>query len=146
MKVFFFVLALLVTGGVTRHTQPPADAVTGEWLSPRKDSRITIYRQGDLYQGRILWGTGTATTDQSNPDPSLRSRNLIGLVILNGFVYDGRSTWENGTIYDPREGKTYSCKMTLTTPNSLSIRGYVGVSLFGRTEVWSRVTPGRPNP
>ena len=69
----------------------------------------------------------------------MRSRELVGLMILSGFVFDGDDTWEDGTIYDPREGKTYSCKMSLDGTNNLSIRGYMGISLFGRSETWTRV-------
>jgi uncharacterized protein (DUF2147 family) len=134
-------LLLIVSLGLlnTTHAQNPADGIVGEWLSANKDSRILIYRQGSTYAGKVAWGTGGSTKDDKNPDPKLRSRDIIGSVILTGFAYKGDNTWENGTIYDPREGKVYACKMTLKTPNQLSIRGYIGVSLFGRTEVWSRV-------
>jgi uncharacterized protein (DUF2147 family) len=60
-------------------------------------------------------------------------------VILNDFVFDGDATWENGTIYDPREGKTYSCKITLKNKDNINIRGFIGLSLFGRTEMWTRI-------
>ncbi|WP_345267782.1 DUF2147 domain-containing protein [Nibrella viscosa] len=115
-----------------------SDAILGEWLSPAKDSRILIYRQGNKYYGKITWGTGTSPKDEKNPNPALRSRDLIGLVILSDFERNGTDTWENGSIYDPREGKTYSCKMTLKDPKSLSIRGYVGIPLLGRSEIWTR--------
>lgn len=58
--------------------------------------------------------------------------------MLNNFVFEGDNTWSDGTIYDPREGKTYSCKLTLKSPDQLNVRGYVGVALFGRTEIWTR--------
>ncbi|MGC4020942.1 MAG: DUF2147 domain-containing protein [Cyclobacteriaceae bacterium] len=84
-------------------------------------------------------GYRRTSTDEKNPDPALRTREVIGLVILKDFEADKEGkVWENGTIYDPREGKTYSCKMTLKDANNLSIRGYVGVSLFGRTETYTR--------
>jgi uncharacterized protein (DUF2147 family) len=133
-------LMLLNLGFVNvTYAQNPADGIVGEWLSAKKDSRILIYRQGNIYVGKVSWGTGGSAKDTKNPDPKLRNRDIIGSEILNGFAYKGDNTWDNGTIYDPREGKVYSCKMTLKTPSQLSIRGYIGVSLFGRTEVWSRV-------
>ena len=61
----------------------------------------------------------------------------MGLQILSGFRYAGDGTWEAGKIYDPKNGKTYSCKMRLDGEN-LKIRGFIGISLFGRTTVWSR--------
>lgn len=120
-------------------TKPPgSDAILGEWLSPAKDSRILIYRQADTFKGKVVWGTGGPAKDEKNPNPALRHREVIGLVILDGFVYE-KGSWQHGSIYDPHDGKTYACKMDLTKPDRLSIRGYVGLSLFGRTEVWTRV-------
>jgi uncharacterized protein (DUF2147 family) len=61
----------------------------------------------------------------------------MGLDILSGFKYGGGNIWQDGKIYDPKNGKTYSCKMTLEG-NELKVRGYVGFSLLGRTTVWTR--------
>jgi uncharacterized protein (DUF2147 family) len=132
-----YLLALLLAASAYAQTNP--SAIVGEWLSPKKDSRILIYKQANAFFGKVTWGTGGPAKDEKNPNPALRSRDLIGAVILNDFTFDGDDTWQNGTIYDPRDGKTYSCKMTLKDPTHLNIRGYVGVSLFGRTEVWTKV-------
>lgn len=99
---------------------------------------MLIYRRANTYYGKITWGTGGPSRDEKNPDLALRNREVVGLVMLNNFRYDGDGVWQDGTIYDPREGKTYACKMTLKGANTLSIRGCVGVSLFGRSETWSR--------
>ena len=56
-----------------------------------------------------------------------------------GFKYTGNSQWQNGTIYDAESGKTYSCNIKLTNPQTLEVRGFVGVSLFGRTDTWKKV-------
>lgn len=137
MRILLIILlsAGPITGAVA---QALPDAVLGEWLTPRKDSRIQIYREGSQYFGKVVWGSG-ATKDEKNPDPSLRNRALVGLVMLNNLKFDGTDAWTNGTIYDPREGKTDACKMALNGVRSLRVRGYIGVSLFGRSEVWSRV-------
>ncbi|HVS03730.1 MAG TPA: DUF2147 domain-containing protein, partial [Thermoanaerobaculia bacterium] len=76
--------------------------------------------------------------DLENPDPKLRERPIVGLRILVGFRYaDGK--WTGGTIYDPANGKTYKAQMTLKGPDTLDVRGYVGITLFGRTTTWKRV-------
>lgn len=111
--------------------------ILGEWTSPQKDSRVLIYKVKNIYYGKIVWGSGSATKDEKNPNVSLRNRELIGLVILNDFRYED-GIFSGGTIYDPREGKTYKCKMTLKSDNQLSIRGFVGISLFGRSEIWTK--------
>jgi uncharacterized protein (DUF2147 family) len=57
---------------------------------------------------------------------------------LKGFVFEGNNEWKEGHIYDPNNGKTYRCNLELIDQETLSVRGYVGISLFGRTEIWTR--------
>ncbi len=64
---------------------------------------------------------------------------MIGLTILKNFEFKSKNVWSDGTIYDPKDGKTYSCKLTLVSNNKLEVRGYVGISLFGRTETWTKI-------
>jgi uncharacterized protein (DUF2147 family) len=82
---------------------------------------------------------GKEKTDIYNPDPAKRSMPIIGLVFMSGFVEKSDTRWDEGTIYDPRSGNTYSCFMELESPEKIKVRGFIGVSLLGRTEYWSRV-------
>jgi len=114
------------------------DVIVGEWLSQEKDGKISIYKQGDKYYGKISWGKTPGRKDTNNPDAKLKNRDLIGLVILQDFKYTG-SAWEDGKIYDPKSGKTYDCILKVKDNNKvLEIRGYVGVPMFGRTATWTR--------
>lgn len=120
------------------------DDILGKWLSPSGDGQIEIYKNGDKFHGKLVWiksvinGSSKPITDVKNPKEELRSRPILGLEILKDFVFnDGK--WEDGTIYDPKSGKTYSCKLTLKDNNSLNIRGFIGVSLIGRTEIFKRI-------
>jgi uncharacterized protein (DUF2147 family) len=121
-----------------------ADAVLGKWLNPSGEGQVEIYKKGDKYFGKLAWikfpndANGKPKTDVKNPEESLRTRPELGLELLKNFTFDGDNVYEGGTIYDPKSGKTYSCKMTLNG-KKLKIRGYIGVSLFGRTEEWTRV-------
>ncbi|MDH5546591.1 MAG: DUF2147 domain-containing protein [Gammaproteobacteria bacterium] len=126
-----------------------ADDVIGEWSTPEEKSRIEIYKCGDRFCGKIVWlkkpnfesdheRAGQAKTDLKNPDPTQHDKPLIGLQIMKGFAYEGDRVWEDGEIYDPENGKTYSCKMTLENDRVLNVRGYIGISLIGRTTVWTR--------
>ena len=63
----------------------------------------------------------------------------MGMVFMYGFEKRSDTKWENGTIYDPKSGNTYSCTMELDGPDKLKVRGYIGISLIGRTDVWTRV-------
>jgi len=115
------------------------DAVLGEWLSEKKDGKVLIYKQGEKYFGNILWGkNGSEKKDVNNPDAKLKTQTIVGSVILKGFEFTGKS-WEEGTIYDPTNGKTYSCTIKMKKANELEIRGFIGISLLGRTTVWTRV-------
>lgn len=130
-------LALFVTVAATAQ-----DAVTGKWWSPKRDGQIEIYKTtGGKYYGKLVWSKTPGKRDEKNPDAALRSRELVGTNIFTNFSYDpGDNEWVDGKIYDPTSGKTYSCKMWLTDNNKvLSVRGYVGFSLLGRTEKFARV-------
>ncbi len=110
--------------------------ITGVYWSPKKDAKIEIYLKGRQYFGKFVWAA-TPRKDFKNPAKALQSRNIIGLEFLTRFVYDD-GVYNNGEIYDPETGKTYSCKMSLTG-NKLKVRGYMGISLFGRTEYFERI-------
>lgn len=120
-------------------------AVEGRWLTQEKDGWIRLELVGDSLEGRIAGAPpgspGEREFDDRNPDPSLRNRKLEGLTIMTGLEYDGNGRWTNGRIYDPNTGKTYRCTVTLIDPDTLEIRGYLGVALFGRTETWTRNDP-----
>ena len=121
-----------------------ADAILGQWANPNGQDHILIYKKGSKYFGKLDWikfpndEQGNPKTDKNNPDKALQSRPDLGLELLKDFTFDGDDVWDDGTIYDPKSGKTYSCKMTIEG-NNLKIRGYVLFSLFGRSEVWTRV-------
>jgi uncharacterized protein (DUF2147 family) len=125
-------------------TASPADKILGVWLSEEKDGKIEIYKSGNKYMGKLIWGATifeadgvTSKKDAKNTDVKLRSRNLKDLVMLTDFVFED-GEWTDGKIYDPKSGKTYSSTIKLQG-NTLSLRGYVGISLLGRTSVWTRV-------
>jgi uncharacterized protein (DUF2147 family) len=143
MKRFSAFIALLVLFFAVNAFGENSDAVLGTWYNEEKTSAIEIFRCTDAFCGRIVWlknpldAQGKEKVDSKNPDESLKARKLMGLQILSGFKYAGDETWKEGKIYDPKNGKTYSCKMRLEGEN-LKIRGFIGISLFGRTTVWSR--------
>jgi uncharacterized protein (DUF2147 family) len=120
------------------------DDIIGKWFSSSGGAQIQIYKKADKFFGKIVWlknpndEKGNPKTDIRNPNPELRSRLAVGMEILKNFDYLGEGVWDNGTIYDPKSGRTYSCKMTLNGKNNLDIRGYVGISMLGRTESWTR--------
>lgn len=135
------VLCVLCLAGAVAAEAPAesaATAVEGVWVTADGDGWIEIQRDGDRFHGVIVGPTDDGRLDEENPDPALRSRPLFGMRILDGFTADGGDKWSGGTIYDPNNGKTYSCTLELEQGTTLKVRGFIGVSLFGRTERWTR--------
>jgi uncharacterized protein (DUF2147 family) len=128
-----------------------ADSVLGVWHTGGNKCQVRISKKDNVYFGEVVsitqpnWPAddklgmgGKPRTDRKNPDPKLRDRPLTGIRIMNGFVYAGENIWKSGTVYDPESGKTYSGKMTLKKDGKLELRGFLGISLLGRTDVWTR--------
>ena len=121
------------------------DAVIGVWKNGEGTGMIQIFKKGDKYFGRLVWlkvantPEGKPRTDVNNPDEGKRNVMLKGLENMRDFTFTGDNKWENGKIYDPKNGSDYSCEMLLKDPNTLEVRGFIGVSLFGRTDVWKRM-------
>lgn len=122
--------------------------ILGIWLNEDKDAHIEIYSDNDKYYGKIVWlknpiddETGEPKLDDKNEDETLRDRPVMGLMLLRDFIFDD-DEWEDGRIYDPKNGKDYSCYMEFPDEDdksTLKVRGYIGISLLGRTTYWTRV-------
>jgi len=107
---------------------------------------VEVYKCKDKYCGKIVWlktpleEDGREKLDDENPDEALRKQPILGLNLLVDFEYDDDLEWEDGEIYDPEEGKTYSCVINMDEDDHkiLNVRGYIGFSFIGRTDVWTR--------
>lgn len=127
------------------------DQILGLWTTPKDECKIEILKCGDTYCGRIAWlkepyysadddkgMAGQPIVDRENPNPRLRARPLIGLQLLEGFRYVAENVWEKGPIYNPDDGGTYKCRMRLSGPSRLEVRGFVMIPIFGGSSVWMR--------
>lgn len=131
-----FVLTL--SYAVSASAQTDANAPLGVWLNMSKEGYIQVYEDGGKYYGQIVGAP--LDSKRRNED----GKSLLGTLILDGFVFDGDELWKDGTVYDPDNDNTYSSKMWMPDANTLKIRGYLGLSLLGRTVVWSRTTADAP--
>ena len=148
MKFIRFRLPMLLLF-VTLFSFAPSDnpeAVVGTWLNGTKKGHVQIYKQGGTFFGKLIYltepndpATGKPKTDIKNADEKKRNRPLLNLPLMYNFKYDGNNVWADGKIYNPEDGKEYNCKMTLKDPNTLDVRGYVGISLLGKTQTWTRI-------
>lgn len=114
-----------------------ADSIFGRWLTDDGNGIVRIERCGKAACGRIerVLTPKAAETDVNNPDPELRSRRIVGLRVLSGFVGDG-SRWENGRAYDPKTGRSYDATLKLQDGGKLKVTGCV--LIFCRSKYWTR--------
>ena len=128
--------------------QAQASRIEGTWYNDEKTSTIEITKGTDgRYAGKITWldeplENGKPKVDDENPDPKLAKRPLMGLPLVKNFSYDSRKKqWQEGRIYDPKNGKTYDCYAWFEDGNynKLYLKGYVaGIKALGRKTIWTR--------
>ncbi|MFU8843705.1 MAG: DUF2147 domain-containing protein [Bacteroidales bacterium] len=147
-KNLFLLMMLVIAFAIPEVTAQDvkADDILGFWLNEEKDGKVEIYNENGKYSGKLVWlknplddKTGKPKLDKENPDSELKKRALKGVILMHGFEFN-HGEWENGKIYDPKNGKTYSCYLKLESPDRLKVRGYIGFSWIGRTTYWTRTT------
>ncbi len=137
-------LLLFLLTSIAGKSLAQKDKLEGLWYNAEKSAKIEIYKATDgKFWGKIIWlkepnENGKPKLDKNNPKEAKRNVPILDLVILKHFVKDGDNLYNEGDIYDPKNGKTYSCKITYKG-DKLDVRGYVGISMLGRTTTWERV-------
>lgn len=139
----FFSLLLVIFLFSTRVANAQAEnAILGVWFNTEKTAQVEILKKGSTFIGKIIWlkdpnPGGKPAVDKLNPNPKLKSRPLMGLNLLDGLHFSN-GIWEDGTIYDPKSGKTYACQLSIASPEILEVKGYLGFSMIGRTVKWTK--------
>lgn len=136
-------MASAVTAAAAAEDRTACDAVLGKWWFPKQNGQMEIRCDKDVYSGKVIAYEKEGALDKNNPDPALRERPFVGVEMLKDFKYDAKKQqWSSGTIYDGDSGKTYKCTLWFKDGDTsrLNARGYVGISVLGRTEVFTRVT------
>ena len=146
MKKYLFTAITMLFIPLFLHAQ--ANKIEGTWFNDDKTSTIEITKGADgKYMGKINWldepnENGKPKVDDENSDPELAKRPIMGLAIVKNFEYDSKKEkWEEGSIYDPKNGKTYDCYAWFEDGNfdNLYIKGYVaGIKALGRKTIWTR--------
>ena len=147
------VAAMLMTLGFATSAQ--AQSVMGTWLTASGVARVQIGQCADPSGGAICGfivslinpkgpdGQVVApdmANDYRNANPALRSRKVIGMPLIWGFKKTADpNVFEDGHIYNGKNGKTYNANISLQPDGTLRLRGYVGSPMFGETQIWTRV-------
>jgi uncharacterized protein (DUF2147 family) len=145
LTLAIMVVSLITPAIQAQNTATEGDAILGLWETGNGKARVQIKKYGNSYYGQIVWlkeplnEEGKPKVDKNNPDETKRKTPLLGYRMLLGFEYIGEKKWEKGTIYDPESGNTYNSKIEMSDNNTLDIRGFIGVSVFGRTDTWKRL-------
>jgi uncharacterized protein (DUF2147 family) len=126
---------------------PPTPA--GLWEQVGDDGRVggwfQIYDRGDgIYEGKLVKifpKPGETTNPICSRCPGdQRGKPSLGLVMIKGMTPQGRSSFVNGSILDPRDGSVYNARMDLSPDGQrLALRGYLGIEMFGQTQTWRRL-------
>ena len=122
--------------------------ITGYWLTANRSNIVQFYRNGDSYNGKIVWvrnnkdKKGRPLTDVNIPDKSKRNNPIVGTVMVTNLKYNAKTkTYEGGKAYLPQTGKTFGCKAKLTgNNNALQVTAMAGLSMMSKTLTWTRTT------
>ena len=138
-KVILSITFLLIA--ITGFSQ----TVIGKWKTiddetGKAKSIVEIYEKSGKIYGRIL---EILEEENRNRKCDLctgieKDKPILGMVIIKGLTKDG-DEYSGGKILDPKNGKQYKCYITLDGKDKLKVRGYIGISLLGRTQTWARV-------
>ena len=107
-SLFQAILFFLIVNTSLKAQELQRDDILGNWLVQSEDAVVNIYRDGDRFKGKIVWlktplnKRGEPMKDTNNVDRELRKKPAMGLVILKGFIFKANGTWEDGTVYDPK--------------------------------------------
>lgn len=152
--IFSFILALPI------HALAVNTPIKGTWQTQKQDGRDVRIEIADcvsdhsLLCGKIVWlqqpvygaddpEAGRPKHDRNNEDEELKPRRLLGLELLSSFHEESEAKFVDGRIYNPEDGQTYTCELTLEGDNDLKVYGYVdvlGIVPVGKTQIWKRVS------
>ncbi|MEO9145553.1 MAG: DUF2147 domain-containing protein [Ginsengibacter sp.] len=147
MKIFFLSVVMIMLVPQSFSQNNPGQII-GRWMSTENNLEVEIYKVGGTYKAKVLWiddsddKTRPMNTrcDLRNPDEALRKRKIIGLVVMNGLIYNKENNdWEQGKIYDPQHGKDWNAKASLTKGGLLRVRGYWGFQLLGKDLLFRKI-------
>ncbi|KGO87740.1 signal peptide protein [Flavobacterium rivuli WB 3.3-2 = DSM 21788] len=139
-KYLFTVLFIAVAGMFSTQAQ-----VTGRWKTIDDETKeaksiVEVYEKDGKIYGKVVEILNPAKKDSKcqNCKGEDKDKPILGLTIIKGLKKDGNE-YTDGDILDPQKGKLYSCTIKLDGNDKLSVRGYMGISLIGRSQTWYRV-------
>jgi len=140
MKKSFLLTIMMFFGTLVFGQSPIGTWKTIDDSTGKEKSHVEIYeRDGKLY-GKVvkILTKGKENSKCTACKGALKDKPINGMIVLSGLKKDGKE-WDGGKIIDPNTGKEYKASLKLNGNNKLDVRGYVGISLVGRTQTWQKV-------
>jgi uncharacterized protein (DUF2147 family) len=125
--------------------QNNSEQILGQWMSAENDIKVEVFKQDGAYRAKVIWFSCDSAHkmsdfyDTENPNTALRSRPWLGLQVLNNLHYNGGTEWNNGNIYDPNSGHTFSSVCRMKDDNTLTVRGFWMYEWIGKNMTFRRV-------
>jgi uncharacterized protein (DUF2147 family) len=147
---FVLAAAIMANGPLTAAPSEAAPLEVGIWYDDTGRGAVKIDICGDTLCGKIVWlkdplnAQGEPLTDKHNPEPSMRNRFICGLPILGNLHQMSDGGFDNGWVYDPKVGKSYTVALQLLDENTLKVTGYAGLKFFGKSFIWTRAPDDLP--
>lgn len=141
MRTLVFLVSIFMS--INLFAQVNSNTIVGIWEMDDKTAKMEVYKVGDEYRAKLLWGEdivnedGSSKQDVNNPDENLRNKDLVGAEYLTGLKFED-DEWEDGKVYNNGNGKWYNCYVWMKK-GVLNLRGYLGLPMFGQTTEWNRV-------
>jgi uncharacterized protein (DUF2147 family) len=141
------IIQWMLTTSTAIHADPSAATAAGVWRqvdeSGKVGALVTITQEGDVFVGRL---SRLFLEPGDDPNPicencpgDKHNQPFLGLVFIEGMKRSGLE-YNGGTVLDPETGKIYNARMSLNPDGKrLTLRGYIGLSIFGRSQTWTRV-------
>ena len=111
--------------------------IVGEWWTEERDGRVRFFKaKTGTYTGILTWSK-KPRQDTENDDPKLRVRPIVGIVLIWKLKYED-GEYVDGYVYNPEDGNTFRIEAKSLNRNSVKIRGFMGISILGQSQVWTR--------
>jgi len=124
-------------------TEASTDSILGHWLLEGEKAIVQIAPCADQVCGRIVWLRDRKNDAGQGEAGTANRQALCGLELIRGFHQREPGLWDGGTIFNPRDGNSYSAEMKVRPDGTLGLRGYVLLPVLGQTRVWTRVPDDR---
>lgn len=141
-RLSLILYSICLSGLLFANTNEQADKIIGRWLSDNKRSIVEFFEQDGKYFAKTVWlaepydENGELKKDIKNPDETMRERVLLGLVCIRDFMFAGNNTYEGGTGYAPKFGKTLEGSIRLLDEKTLELT--VNIAFFSKKLIWTK--------